>query len=75
MTPADYDLVRAHLGVNRQDFAGALGLDVRTSRGYADGVRPIPRVVALACWALVMGPRVEGVWPGGELGEWLKEEG
>ena len=74
MTPADYDRVRVHLGLRRGGFAGVLGLDLRTSRGYADGVRPIPRVVALACWALVMRPRIEGVWPDGELGEWLKED-
>ncbi len=72
MVSADYDRVRAHLGLSKGGFAGVLGLDLRTSRGYASGV-DIPRAVALACWALVMRPRVEGVWPGGKLGEWLKE--
>lgn len=73
MTSADYERVRAHLGLRRGEFARVLGLDLRTSRGYERGVT-IPRAVALACWALVMRPRVEGVWPDGELGEWLKEE-
>ena len=72
MVSADYERVRVHLGLRRGEFAGVLGLDLRTSRGYADGV-DIPRSVALACWALVMRPRIEGVWPDGELGEWLKE--
>ena len=72
MVSADYERVRVHLGLGKGAFAGVLGLDIRTSRGYAAGV-VIPRSVALACWALVMRPRVAGVWPGGELGEWLEE--
>ena len=74
MVSADYERVRAHLGLGRGAFAKVLGLDIRTSRRYADGFW-IPRAVALACWALVMRPRVEGGWLGGEMGEWLTEEG
>lgn len=55
MVSADYDRVRGLLGLTRAGFADALGIDVRTARGYERGEVAIPRVVALACGALLYG--------------------
>ncbi len=66
MNSADFDRVRGLLGLTRKGFAAALGLDIRTTRGYERGVA-VPRVVALACGALLYGlPPVGGL---------VKEEG
>jgi DNA-binding transcriptional regulator YiaG len=58
MNSAEYEAIRAALGLGRGEFARALGVDVRADRAYASGGRPIPKVVALAAWALSMQPRV-----------------
>jgi len=38
--------------VGQVGMAHALGIDVKRVRAYASGMRPIPKVVALAAWAL-----------------------
>jgi len=58
MNSTEYEAVRAGIGLTRAEFASALGVDIRASRAYAAGGRPIPKTVALAAWALAMQPRV-----------------
>ncbi len=58
MNAADFAAIALGLGFSHQVMADALGVDVRRVRAYASGGRPIPRVVALAAWALSMQPRV-----------------
>ncbi len=50
--------VQLALDFGNRAFADALGVNVRRVRDYASGDKPIPRVVALAAWALLMQPRV-----------------
>ncbi len=68
MKAVDLERVRDHLGLSNVGLAGALGLDPRTVRGYLGGAVAIPRFVPLACWALVMQPRVACLVPGAVLG-------
>ncbi len=58
MTSADFAAIALALGLGNAGFAEALGVNVRRVRAYATGGRPIPKVVALAAWALSMQPRV-----------------
>ena len=58
MNAADFAAAALALGLGNQGMADALGIDVRRIRAYATGMRPIPRLVALAAWALMMQPRV-----------------
>ncbi len=58
MNAADFASVALALGFGNQAFADALGVNVRRVRAYASGGRPIPKVVALAAWALLWQPRV-----------------
>ena len=58
MTAADFAAIALALGLGNQGMADALGVNVRRVRAYATGGRPIPKVVELACWALMMQPRV-----------------
>ena len=58
MTAAEFRAVMLALGLGNQGMADALGVNVRRVRAYATGGRPIPKVVALAAWALSMQPRV-----------------
>ncbi len=60
-----YEAMRATLDMPHNEFADALGIDAWKSRVYSGGFRPVPRVVALAVWALVMRPRVEAFVPAG----------
>jgi hypothetical protein len=52
MKAAEFEAIRAELGLNKAGLAGQLGIDIRTARGYASGAQPVPRLVALACEAL-----------------------
>ena len=63
MTSGEFQKVREYLGMNNREFSDALGLHRGTSRGYALGAVPIPLTVELACWALVMRPRVARLVP------------
>ena len=58
MQAADFSAIALRLGLSNAGKADALGVDVRRVRAYASGVRPIPKVVGLAAWALLMQPRV-----------------
>ncbi len=58
MNAADFAKIALALGLGNQAFADALGVNVRRVRAFSSGGRPIPRVVALAAWALSMRPRV-----------------
>ena len=58
MTSADFSAIALRLGLSHAGMADALGVDVRRVRAYASGGRPIPKVVGLAAWALLMQPRV-----------------
>ena len=64
MKSADFEVAREGLGLNRREFCEALGLDLRTGRRYSTGAVSIPRYIDLACWALVMRPRIEAVVAG-----------
>ena len=66
MNALDFVAAASDLGLGNQAFAAALGVNVRRVRAYASGAAPIPRVVALAAWALLMQPPVEALVP-----EWL----
>ncbi len=57
MTASDFNELALALGLDNTGFAAALGIDVRRVRAYAIG-KPIPQVVTLAAWALMMQPRV-----------------
>ncbi len=50
-------IMQAHV-LNNPGMAVALGVNVRRVRAYATGGEPIPKVVALAAWALMMKLRV-----------------
>ncbi len=52
------EIMQAHV-LNNPGMASALGIDVRRVRAYATGGEPIPKVVALAAWALMMQRRVD----------------
>ncbi len=54
----DFVNVTLGLGLSSAGMADALGVDVRRVRAYASGERPIPKLVALAAWALAWRPRV-----------------
>ncbi len=54
------EIMQAHVLCN-QGMANALGINVRRVRAYAADERPIPKVVALAAWALLMKLRVAKV--------------
>ena len=58
MKAAEFATIAQALGLSNQGMADGLGIDVRRIRAYATGMRPIPRLVALAAWALMMQPRV-----------------
>ncbi len=58
MTSAGFNAAMVVLGLSTAGMAGALGVDVRRVRAYASGGRPVPLVVELATWALLMRPRV-----------------
>ena len=58
MNSVDFATVALALGLGNQAFADALGIDVRRVRAYTTG-KSIPRLVALAAWALMMQPRVD----------------
>ena len=64
MNSVDFATVALALGLGHQAFADALGVNVRRVRAYASGGRPIPKVVAIAAWALMMQPRVRGTGRG-----------
>ena len=58
MNALDFSVAIEAFKVGQVGMADALGIDVKRVRAYASGMRPIPRVVALAAWALRMQPRV-----------------
>ncbi len=58
MTSDDFATIALTLELGTSGFAEALGVDVRKVRAYVSGGQPIPKVVALAAWALSMQPRV-----------------
>ena len=58
MNALEFVAAASALGLGHQAFADALGVNVRRVRAYASGGRPIPKLVALAVWALVWRPRV-----------------
>ena len=58
MNALDFSAIALALGLGNQGMADALGVNVRRVRAYVSGGQPIPRVVALAAWALSMQPRV-----------------
>ena len=64
MTSDDFATIALTLELGTSGFAEALGVDVRRVRAYTTGGRPIPQVVALAAWALMMQPRVRGTGRG-----------
>ncbi len=67
MTAAEFCTIELDLALSSPAMADALGIDVRRVRAFEGGTNDVPQVVALACWALVMRPRVETLVP-----EWLK---
>ena len=58
MKAADFGEEMLALGLGNQAMADALGINVKRVRAYATGMRPIPQLVALAAWALMMQPCV-----------------
>ena len=52
--PADMQAWRNRLGFTQKSAAERLDITERTIRNYEIGAQPIPRVVALACWALAV---------------------
>jgi DNA-binding XRE family transcriptional regulator len=50
----DFRAWRERMGWNQCEAATALDLSRRSIIGYEAGQQPIPRVVALACWALTV---------------------
>lgn len=68
MKAAEFNAAALRLGLSNPGMADVLGIDVRKVRGFSAGTRDIPKVVALACWALVMRPRIA------EAAELLKQE-
>jgi transcriptional regulator with XRE-family HTH domain len=55
MTRTDFIDWRKRLGINRAEASRRLGIAPNTVTAYEHGRSPIPRVVALACMALVNG--------------------
>jgi DNA-binding XRE family transcriptional regulator len=55
--PADFRAWRERMGWTQGQAAAALDLSRRTIIGYEQGKPPIPRTVALACWALTVAYR------------------
>ena len=45
----------ARIDLSSPEAAGALGIEQKLLDGYQKGMRDIPRIVALACWALEYG--------------------
>ena len=58
MKAAEFSAAELDLGLSSPAMAEALGVDVRRVRAFEAGISEIPRVVALAVWALQMQPRV-----------------
>lgn len=52
MTPAEMKALRRRLVLTQTALAVQLDLSKRAIAYYEKGERPIPHVVALACWAL-----------------------
>lgn len=65
MSGANMAKLRTEFGLSRAEFADKLNLSRQMIRQYEVGASPIPRPLALACWALrVLGePRVNP-WEG-----------
>ncbi|HJU20759.1 MAG TPA: helix-turn-helix transcriptional regulator [Stellaceae bacterium] len=55
--PADFRAWRERMGWTQEQAAAALDLSRRSIIGYEQGSQPIPRTVALACWALTVAHR------------------
>lgn len=82
MTPQDFERWLLHLNSNKRRGSMVrgcrlLGITEQTGRRYRDGINPIPRHVALACSALVMGLRPYGEYvfdmaPGPDVTAWSR---
>ncbi|HJU17947.1 MAG TPA: helix-turn-helix transcriptional regulator [Stellaceae bacterium] len=55
--PPDFRAWRERMGWTQEQAAAALDLSRRSIIGYEQGTQPIPRTVALACWALTVAHR------------------
>jgi DNA-binding XRE family transcriptional regulator len=50
--PEDFRAWRNRMGLTQPEAAAKLDINEKTIRNYESGRLPIPRVVAMACWAL-----------------------
>lgn len=55
MQPEDFTTIQNTLSISRAELCRRIGLSPNSATAYANGRKPIPLTVALACAAIVAG--------------------